>query len=109
LRQEVETLAKRELAPGGHVVSDGLSCWPAVKAGCGPFLMVTPAPAARWAPSRPRALAPPTTSAASPRLRTAPASPAAFIGGTSSTARSSGSPGLPCLHVAPLPVLTADA
>jgi hypothetical protein len=53
-RKEVETLAKRELAPGSHVVRDGLSCWPAVKAGCGRFPTVTGAgqPAARWAPFR---------------------------------------------------------
>ena len=34
-KREVERIAKRDLAAGGTVVSDGLSCWPAVeKAGC---------------------------------------------------------------------------
>ena len=34
-KKEVEKLAKRDFAPGTDVVSDGLSCWPAVeKAGC---------------------------------------------------------------------------
>jgi hypothetical protein len=34
-KKEVEKLAKRELAAGSTVVSDGLSCWPAVeRAGC---------------------------------------------------------------------------
>jgi hypothetical protein len=34
-KREVEKVAKRDLAPGSTVVSDGLSCWPAVeKAGC---------------------------------------------------------------------------
>jgi transposase-like protein len=34
-KKEVEKLAKRDLAAGSTVVSDGLSCWPAVeKAGC---------------------------------------------------------------------------
>src|SRR3712207_3770416 len=34
-KKEVEKLAKRDFAPGSNVVSDGLSCWPAVaKAGC---------------------------------------------------------------------------
>ena len=34
-KREVEKLAKRDLAAGSTVVSDGLSCWPAVeKAGC---------------------------------------------------------------------------
>jgi len=41
-KKEVEKLAKRDLAPGSNVVSDGLSCWPAVvKAGCRHFPMVT--------------------------------------------------------------------
>ena len=30
-RREVEKLAKRDFAPGTNVVSDGLSCWPAVE------------------------------------------------------------------------------
>src|SRR5918912_343381 len=34
-KKEVERIAKRDFAPGTDVVSDGLSCWPAVeKAGC---------------------------------------------------------------------------
>jgi hypothetical protein len=41
-KPEVETLAKRELTPDSHVVSDGLSCWLAVaKAGCCRFPIVT--------------------------------------------------------------------
>lgn len=53
--KEVEKLARRDLAPGGNVVGDGLSCWPAVaKAGCCHFPMITGSgrPAARWAPFR---------------------------------------------------------
>src|ERR671913_1569307 len=54
-KKEVEKLAKRDFAPGANVVSDGLSCWPAVeKAGCSHFPMVTGAGkrAASWAPFR---------------------------------------------------------
>src|SRR4051794_6028598 len=54
-KKEVEKLAKRDLAPGTNVVSDGLSCWPAVvKAGCAHFPMVTGAGkrAAGWTPFR---------------------------------------------------------
>jgi len=54
-KKEVEKLAKRDLAPGSNVVSDGLSCWPAVvKAGCRHFPMVTGSgrQAARWVPFR---------------------------------------------------------
>ena len=41
-KKEVEKLAKRDFAPGTDVVSDGLSCWPAVeKAGCSHRPMVT--------------------------------------------------------------------
>ena len=52
-KKAVEKLAKRDLAPGSNVVSDGLSCWPAVaKAGCRHFPMVTGSgrQAARWVP-----------------------------------------------------------
>jgi ribosomal protein L37AE/L43A len=54
-KKEVEKLAQRDLAAGSNVVSDGLSCWPAVaKAGCGHFPMVTGSgrQAAKWAPLR---------------------------------------------------------
>jgi transposase-like protein len=54
-KKEIEKLAKRDLAPGSNIVSDGLSCWPAVeKAGCDHFPMVTGSgkQAARWAPFR---------------------------------------------------------
>src|ERR687883_484314 len=54
-KREVEKLAKRDFAPGANVVTDGLSCWPAVeKAGCSHFPMVTGAGkrAANWAPFR---------------------------------------------------------
>ena len=54
-KKEVEKLAKRDFAPGSNVVSDGLSCWPAVEgAGCAHFPMVTGSGkrAASWAPSR---------------------------------------------------------
>ena len=52
-KKEVERVAKRDLAAGSTVVSDGLSCWPAVeKAGCTHFPMATGAGkrAASWAP-----------------------------------------------------------
>jgi transposase-like protein len=54
-KKEVEKLAKRDLAPGSNVVSDGLSCWPAVeRAGCSHFPMATGSGkrAASWAPFR---------------------------------------------------------
>jgi transposase-like protein len=54
-KKEVEKLAKRDFAPGSNVVSDGLSCWPAVeKAGCAHFPMATGSgkQAASWAPFR---------------------------------------------------------
>jgi transposase-like protein len=54
-KREVEKLAKRDFAAGSNVVSDGLSCWPAVeKAGCKHFPMATGTgkKAARWAPFR---------------------------------------------------------
>jgi transposase-like protein len=54
-KREVERIAKRDFAPGTNVVSDGLSCWPAVeKAGCAHFPMATGAGkrAASWAPFR---------------------------------------------------------
>ncbi len=54
-KREVEKVAKRDLAPGSNVVSDGLSCWPAVaKAGCVHFPMAAGSgrQAARWAPFR---------------------------------------------------------
>jgi len=51
-KKEVERIAKRgDLAPGSNVVSDGLSCWPAVeKAGCSHRPMATGAgkKAAGW-------------------------------------------------------------
>jgi hypothetical protein len=53
--KEIEKLAKRDLAAGGTIVSDGLSCWPAVeKAGCTHFPMATGTGkrAANWAPFR---------------------------------------------------------
>jgi ISXO2-like transposase domain/Transposase zinc-ribbon domain len=52
-KKEVERLARRDLAAGTNVVSDGLSCWPAVeKAGCKHFPIVTGSGkrAAGWAP-----------------------------------------------------------
>jgi ribosomal protein L37AE/L43A len=54
-KKEVEKIAKRDFASGANVVSDGLSCWPAVgKAGCAHFPMVTGSGkrAAGWAPFR---------------------------------------------------------
>ena len=54
-KKEVERIAKCHIAPGSNVVSDGLSCWPAVeKAGCSHRLMATGSgrSAARWAPFR---------------------------------------------------------
>jgi len=52
-KKEVERLAERDFAAGSNVVSDGLSCWPAVeKAGCQHFPMATGSGkrAASWAP-----------------------------------------------------------
>ncbi len=52
-KREVERLAKRDFAAGSTVVSDGLSCWPAVeKAGCSHRPMATGAGkrAASWTP-----------------------------------------------------------
>jgi transposase-like protein len=52
-KREVEKIAQRDFAPGGTVVSDGLSCWPAVaKAGCEhrPMRAGSGRQAARWAP-----------------------------------------------------------
>src|SRR3712207_3061302 len=52
-KKEVEKLAKRDLAAGATVVSDGLSCWPAVaKAGCEhrPMRTGSGRRAARWSP-----------------------------------------------------------
>jgi transposase-like protein len=54
-KREVEKLAKAAIEPGATVVSDGLSCWPAVeKAGCRHFPMVTGSGkrAAGWSPFR---------------------------------------------------------
>ena len=54
-KKEVETLAKRDLAAGSNIVSDGLSCWTAVtEAGCDHFPMATGSGkrAAGWAPFR---------------------------------------------------------
>jgi transposase-like protein len=55
-KKEIERLAKGHLAPGSEIVSDGLSCWPAVeKAGCSHRPMVTGSGkrAARWTPFSP--------------------------------------------------------
>ena len=52
-KREVEKLAKAAIEPGATVVSDGLSCWPAVeKAGCQHFPIVTGSGkrAASWTP-----------------------------------------------------------
>ena len=52
-KKEVERLAGRDLAPGSTVVSDGLSCWPAVeRAGCAHVPIVTGSGkrAAGWTP-----------------------------------------------------------
>ena len=54
-KREVERLAEAAIEPGSTVVSDGLSCWPAVeKAGCSHRPMVTGSGkrAANWAPFR---------------------------------------------------------
>jgi transposase-like protein len=54
-KREVEKLAKAAIEPGATVVSDGLSCWPAVeKAGCRHFPIVTGSGkrAASWTPFR---------------------------------------------------------
>ena len=54
-KKEVEKLAKRDMAPDTTVVSDGLSCWPAVaKAGCAhrPIVTGSGKRAAGWAPFR---------------------------------------------------------
>jgi transposase-like protein len=52
-QKEVEKIARRDLAAGSNVVSDGLSCWPAVAvAGCTHFPINTGSGkrAAGWAP-----------------------------------------------------------
>jgi transposase-like protein len=52
-KREVEKLAREHLLIGSNVVSDGLSCWPAVaKAGCRHFPMRTGSgkQAAKWVP-----------------------------------------------------------
>jgi transposase-like protein len=52
-KREVEKLAKAAIEPGANVVTDGLSCWPAVeKAGCSHRPMATGAgkKAANWTP-----------------------------------------------------------
>ena len=52
-KKEIAALAKRDLAPGSNVVSDGLSCWAAVgDAGCAHFPMATGSgpQAAKWVP-----------------------------------------------------------
>lgn len=54
-KKEVAKLAKRDLAPGSTIVSDGLSCWTAVEeAGCDHRAMVTGSgrKAASWSPFR---------------------------------------------------------
>ena len=54
-KKEVEKLARRDLAAGGTIVSDGLSCWPAVeKAGREhrPMRTGSGRQAARWSPFR---------------------------------------------------------
>ncbi len=54
-KREVERLARRDLAAGSTIVSDGLSCWPAVeKAGCSHIAMATGSGkrAASWTPFR---------------------------------------------------------
>src|SRR6188472_389118 len=54
-KREVEKLAKAAIEPGATVVTDGLSCWPAVeKAGCRHFPIVTGSGkrAAGWTPFR---------------------------------------------------------
>src|SRR3954451_14619517 len=54
-KREVEKLAKAAIEPGATVVSDGLSCWPAVgKAGCSHRAMVPGSGkrAATWSPFR---------------------------------------------------------
>ena len=52
-KKEIATLARRDLAAGSNVVTDGLSCWTAVsEAGCDHFPMVTGSGpnAAKWVP-----------------------------------------------------------
>ena len=54
-KREVEKVARRDFAPGSSVISDGLSCWPAVaKVGCGhrPMRTGSGRQAARWSPFR---------------------------------------------------------
>jgi ribosomal protein L37AE/L43A len=95
-KAEIGALAKASLAAGSHVISDGLSCWPAVaEAGCRHWPMPTGSgrQAARWAPfkwvntalgnSRPRCPAPIITSAPSMPNATSPASPGDSIVATS--------------------------
>ena len=52
-KKEIATLAKRDVAAGSNIVSDGLFCWAAVgEAGCDHFPMITGtgSQAAKWVP-----------------------------------------------------------
>ena len=54
-KREVEKVAKRDFAAGATIVSDGLSCWPAVeRAGCSHIAILTGSgkKAASWTPFR---------------------------------------------------------
>ena len=97
-KKEIATLAKRDLAAGSNVVTDGLSCWTAVsEAGCNHFPMVTGSGpnAAKWVPftwvntasatSRRHSPAPTITSAPNTPSATSRASPGASIAATSWT------------------------
>ena len=87
-KKEIAALAKRDLAAGSNVVTDGLSCWTAVAAaGCTHFPMITGSgpQAAKWVPFTPApsltALAsrpePPSAAGSTPRSATSrPRSPA---------------------------------
>ena len=51
-KKEVEKLAKRDLAPGSNVVSDGLSCWSAVVSTAATTGVLPAAPRPRLPPGR---------------------------------------------------------
>ena len=68
-KKEIATLARRDLAAGSNVVTDGLSCWTAVsEAGCDHFPMVTGSGpnAAKWVPFTPAPSSPALASRSEP-------------------------------------------
>jgi hypothetical protein len=95
-KREIETLARRDFAPGSNVVTDGLPCWTARPAArtsqWSPAVARRPPNGHRslgstrhWATSRPPSPAPTITSAPSTPSATLPASPGGSTAATSWT------------------------